>query len=112
MDHSIPHSQFLEWDPEDRDKVIAYLMEEADRCSQCGTKASEWAEDRFAYVAEGHWCQGCYNIDAENEVLRGGPNGRTMPGTTVKLVLNTAQKRAELAEMARRWRERKTEDQE
>lgn len=78
-------------------------MEESDRCQNCGTKDSEWAEDRFAYVTENHMCLGCYYVDAAQENLR-SPDGRTMPGTTVKLVLNTPEKRAEDAERARLMR--------
>lgn len=104
MDHGIPHSEFLSWDPDDRAKVVAHLVEEGDRCSSCGTKDSEWAEDRFAYVPEAHMCLGCYMMDAAQDDLRGA-NGETMAGTTVKLVLNTPEKAAEQAERARRMRE-------
>lgn len=79
-------------------------MEEGERCSQCGTKDSEWAEDRFAYVAEPHFCMGCYIQDAAQDTTRGA-DGKTMAGTTVKLTLNTQEKRAEQAEFARRMRE-------
>jgi hypothetical protein len=103
-DHAIPHSRFLEeWSGEDRDKLVAYLVNEGDRCSQCGTKESEWEQNRFAYVAETHLCMGCYITDAENENNRDS-EGKSMPGTTVKLVLNTPEKQAEMLEFAARMR--------
>lgn len=79
-------------------------MEEGERCGQCGTKDSEWAKDRFAYVPESHLCLGCYYIDAAQDAQRDS-NGKTMPGTTVRLILNTPEKQAEQAEHARRMRE-------
>jgi hypothetical protein len=104
VDHAIPHSEFLSWDEEDRDKVLAYLIEEGDRCQTCGTKDSEWAKDRYAYVPETHLCMGCYLQAAATDALRDS-NGKTMDGTTVRLVLNTPEKQAEQAERARRIRE-------
>lgn len=104
MDHSLPHSEFLDWSDDDRAKVIAHLIEEGDRCQMCGTKASEWDADRFAYVPETHMCLGCYIQDAAQEGIR-DPSGKSMAGTTVKLVLNTPEKQAEQAEKARRVRE-------
>jgi hypothetical protein len=47
---------------------------------------------------------GCYLQDAASDALR-DPSGKTMAGTTVRLVLNTPEKRAEQAERARRIRE-------
>ena len=35
--HGIPHSEFLEWDPDDRQKALAYLYEDSERCGMCGT---------------------------------------------------------------------------
>ena len=49
-------------------------------------------------------CMGCYLQDAASEMLR-GPGGQTMPGTTVRLIPNTPERRAEQAEHARRMRE-------
>lgn len=79
------------------------MMEEGDRCNQCGTKASEWADDRFAYVPESYMCLGCYYLDAANENNK-NPEGKTMPGTQVKLVANTPQKQAEIAAHAEQMR--------
>lgn len=58
-DSGIPHSEFLEWDAADRAKTIAYMMEEAERCSMCGTADWEWEENKNAYTAVEHHCRGC-----------------------------------------------------
>ena len=66
-DKGIPHSEFMEWDQDDRDKVIAAQMEKNRRCSSCGTAGWEWEEDRFAYHAESYRCMGCMHLDSLNE---------------------------------------------
>lgn len=59
-ERGIPHSRFLEeWDPEDRAKVAAFSMEQAERCSMCGTSPWEWAEDPYAYEPHHQVCFGC-----------------------------------------------------
>lgn len=58
-DHGLPHSTLLEWSPEDRAKLQAYLMESAAQCSMCGTSPWEWEQDRFAYEAAVSHCRGC-----------------------------------------------------
>lgn len=80
----IPHSTFLEWDPEDRAKVLAYAMEQSSRCVSCGTAAWEWAENRFAYTPLDEHCPGCYQKSVFQESM-----GSSMPGTSVKLVPTT-----------------------
>lgn len=32
---------FLEWDDADQDKALAWMVEDADRCSGCGTQSYE-----------------------------------------------------------------------
>lgn len=58
-EHGIPHSRFLEWDPEDRAKAIAFALEKAQVCSMCGTAEWEWHEDRRAYLPVVEVCPGC-----------------------------------------------------
>lgn len=89
-DKGIPHSVFLEWDPEDRAKAMAQVMHEGERCSLCGTAPWEWEENRYAYEPEEHMCHGCYLKQSYNESL-----GKTLPGTTVELVRVTSQRRAQ-----------------
>lgn len=81
---AIPHSQFLEWDPEDRAKVLAYIAEDAERCQMCGTAGWEWEENRFAYTAVDEFCQGCYAKSMYSDT-----ESRALPGTQVKLVPTT-----------------------
>jgi hypothetical protein len=62
-DHGLPHSSLLEWDGDDRAKLVAHLLESSRKCQSCGTSDWEWnpadGGDRFAYEAAVHFCQGC-----------------------------------------------------
>lgn len=80
----IPHSVFLQWKPEDRAKVLAYLLEKAARCTMCGTAPWEWEENKFAYTPVEELCQGCYRKSVYQDT-----EGRSLPGTNVKLVPTT-----------------------
>lgn len=84
FEKGIPHSKFLEWHPEDRAKVLAYAMEQSSRCVSCGTAAWEWEENRFAYTAVDEHCPGCYKKAVFSE-----SQGKSLPGTNVKLVPTT-----------------------
>jgi hypothetical protein len=75
-EQGIPHSEFLEWLPEDRAKVIAFMVEKGTRCEMCGTAEWEWEADRRAYVPVEKFCMGCYLRHMAEE------GGTTMPGTT------------------------------
>lgn len=88
----IPHSVFLEWDPEDRAKVIAYTLEQNSRCSMCGTADWEWEQNRFAYTAMDEFCQGCY----QKSVFSDQESNKSLPGTSVKLVPTTPELRAQM----------------
>lgn len=61
--YQIPHSEFLGWDSDDRDKAIAWHLRQAVTCPRCGTRPEEWDPDRggqrHAYVGEIHRCAGC-----------------------------------------------------
>jgi len=96
-DHAIPHSKFLKWDPEDRAKVIAYLLESSMRCSMCGTAPWEWDDNRFAYTAMDEFCQGCYQKQVHSD-----QQGSSLPGTNVRLVPTTPQLTAQMAMKARK----------
>ncbi len=71
--YRIPHSQFLRWRKDDRDKAIAQHVREASRCRTCGTRPEEWDEtrggDRHAYVAVERWCGGCAQIEGRQASL-------------------------------------------
>lgn len=62
----IPHSKFLSWDPDDQDKAIGYTREQARVC-RCGTRQSEWKDDRYAYVGQQRQCPGCEVLEQERE---------------------------------------------
>jgi hypothetical protein len=81
--NGLPHSEFLGWEPSDRAKLMAFLLEEAKRCVKCGTAQWEWDLNRFAYHAASHHCQGCLHLEAAAE----GENER-MLGSTIVLIPN------------------------
>lgn len=91
VEKGIPHSKFLEWSPEDRAKVLAYLMEQSSRCVSCGTAPWEWEQNRFAYTAVDDLCKGCYQKAMHTE-----SQGSGLPGTNVKLVPTTPLLKAEM----------------
>lgn len=96
-EHAIPHSEYLEWDPEDRAKVMAFSMESSQRCQMCGTAPWEWEQNKFAFTAMDEFCQGCYQ-----KSIFGDTQGSSLPGTNVKLVPTTPQLTAQMAVKARK----------
>jgi hypothetical protein len=82
-EHGLPHSEFLHWNPVDRAKAIAFVIEKAQRCTMCGTAQWEWDENRFAYEPVEHRCPGCYAKDITAEGA-----GRN-PGVTIELLPST-----------------------
>lgn len=97
VERGIPHSTFLEWSPEDRAKVLAYLMEQSSRCVSCGTAPWEWKSDKFAYTAVDDFCQGCYKKAMHTE-----SSGSGLPGTNVKLVPTTPLLKAQMKVTAKK----------
>lgn len=97
FEKGIPHSEFVEWEPEDRAKVIAYSMESSLRCSQCGTAGWEWEENKHAYGAVDEFCQGCYQ-----RAMFSDTESKSLPGTNVKLVPMTPRLKAQLFVKARK----------
>jgi hypothetical protein len=93
----IPHSVFLEWDPEDRAKTLAYSLEQALRCTLCGTAPWEWEENKFAYTAVDEFCKGCYHKSMYKDT-----ESNSLPGTNVKLVPTTPQLKAKMVVTARK----------
>lgn len=98
-DKAIPHSRFLKWDPEDRAKVIAFILESSLRCTQCGTAQWEWEENKFAFTAVDEFCPGCYQKSIFSDT-----QGSSLPGTNVKLVPTTPRLTAQMALKARKRR--------
>jgi hypothetical protein len=97
FDKGIPHSKLLEWDPEDRAKVIAFSLERALRCDMCGTAQWEWDENKFAYTATEEFCQGCYQKTVHQET-----DSKSLPGTNIRLVPTTPELQARIALTARK----------
>jgi hypothetical protein len=103
-EHGIPHSKFLNWDPEDRAKCIAFILESGLRCQMCGTAPWEWEGNRFAFTAIDEFCQGCYQ-----KAIFSDTQGSSLPGTNAKLVPTTPQLTAQIAMKASKRRKIKME---
>lgn len=82
-DNGLPHSEFLEWSPEDRGKALAFRYEMGDRCQMCGTADWEWDTKqggrRFAYEPVAHTCKGCQAKEIAQE------GNEKQPGVTIVL---------------------------
>lgn len=57
--HGIPHSAFLSWDRDDRDKALWWHIHQLQACPGCGTRSEDWADDPHAYEAQPVHCRGC-----------------------------------------------------
>jgi hypothetical protein len=86
VDKGIPHEQFLDWEPESRAKVIAYLLEQSGSCQLCGTAGWEWEENKYAYDVQEVFCPGCYRKEVSAP-------GDKLPGTRIELVPATKELR-------------------
>lgn len=71
-----PHSTLLSWEPDDRAKLVAFLLEDSARCSMCGTAPWEWEEDPYAYEAMMITCMGCYHKEVTEEGSEKPPGSR------------------------------------
>ena len=96
-ENAIPHSVFLEWEPEDKAKALAFAIEKSERCDMCGTAPWEWEENRFAYTAVDEFCKGCYQKSIFED-----QESTSLPGTNVKLVPTTPMMRAKMQVKARK----------
>ncbi|KXK63351.1 hypothetical protein AWW66_03290 [Micromonospora rosaria] len=77
--YQIPHSAFLGWSKDDRDKAIWQFVRDRSRCGRCGTRPDEWQTDhgghQHAYRAVADRCRGCELLETEQEQLAGKQNG-------------------------------------
>lgn len=97
-EQGIPHSEFLQWNPEDRAKTLAFMLEQGSKCGMCGTAEWEWEADRRAYEPVEKFCMGCYLRHMANE------DSGSMPGTTIALEPSRSKKAAQrLAKMKREY---------
>jgi hypothetical protein len=68
-EHGIPHSKFRKWDPEDRDKVLAYMEFHGRVCQRCGTRPEEWLDEDgkliepLPYSPVSTKCHGCVTLE-------------------------------------------------
>jgi hypothetical protein len=69
--YRLPHSAFLGWSKDDRDKAIWELARSREVCHGCGTREAEWLPSaggsRHAYRAEEHICPGCEVLEFYRE---------------------------------------------
>lgn len=79
-DSGIAHSELLAWDPDDRSKLMAFLIEDSARCAMCGTSPWEWEEDPYVYEAMPNTCHGCAIKEYSSEL------SGDRPGTRITLV--------------------------
>lgn len=103
--NGIPHSKFLEWDPDDRSKALAFLYEEGSKCGMCGTADWEWEQQDEtgaikpvrAYEPVDNFCMGCYlkSIAGEDQGNQPGLSIRLVPRNSVEAARNlVAQRKA------------------
>ena len=67
------------WEPDDRDKLLAYMLERGSKCSMCGVSEWEWEDDWFGYEPIVTTCHGCELKDMARE-------DATRPGSSIVLV--------------------------
>lgn len=96
VEKGIAHSEFLSWDVSDREKAMAFLLEQSLTCQMCGTAPWQWEENEHAFMAMDHLCKGCYLKKVSSE------DAGSLPGTTTVLVPVTPQRLQELEERDRR----------
>jgi hypothetical protein len=72
-DYKIPHSEFLSWSQDDRDKAIWMHVRNKQTCGRCGTRAEEWDPEqgghRHAYLAQADVCRGCQALEARENAM-------------------------------------------
>lgn len=84
--------------------MVAYKLEDALRCSLCGTAEWEWEENRFAYEPVATRCHACYLKDIAGE------DTHNQPGVTISLLPSEAVT-DEMREAAVRFAEEAAEEE-
>lgn len=68
-EYGIGHSQWMKWEPSDRDKALAWLEYQGSLCHKCGTDPNEWLDEKgrliepLPYVASSVICHGCATLE-------------------------------------------------
>lgn len=95
-DYKIPHSRFLGWSQDDRDKAIWQRIRRSETCGSCGTHPDEWDEDRGghrrAYTASIVVCPGCEVRQREEAELK-APRWEKVRGAFVVMRRNPKAKK-------------------
>lgn len=85
--YQLPHSGFLAWSKDDRDKAIWEYVRSVEKCPSCGTRDAEWSEadggHRDAYRAEKARCRGCEVLEYARETVDEKRDGK---GVQIRLV--------------------------
>lgn len=60
----IPHSEFLGWDSLDREKALAFVIHEGQRCKECGIHGEDWPTevDPAPFEVYATRCFGCQAV--------------------------------------------------
>lgn len=79
----IPLSTFLNWAEDDQVAAMAWMAEDNQRCSNCGTADWEWEEDPDFVKAEAYVCRGCSRVGQERKSM--AEVAEHMPGMFIRL---------------------------
>jgi hypothetical protein len=69
VDKAIPYSQYLDWNEEDQNLLVEYLMWQQGICQQCGSHPDEWldeagkAKEPPPFLAATRKCLGCATLE-------------------------------------------------
>lgn len=92
--YRVPHSVFLDWDRDDRDKAVMHQIRKSERCSGCGTHPDEWdptlGGSVDAYVTKLVHCKGCQTKESGEEAFEKSKKdgAKARRGTSVRLARN------------------------
>ncbi|GAA5048161.1 hypothetical protein HNP84_000231 [Thermocatellispora tengchongensis] len=93
--YRIPHSVFLSWDADDRDKAIWQHVRERQTCGGCGTRRAEWDPAQGgradAYTPKAEQCPGCARIEVLSKGLPEGAGHRIVLVPNVEEEVSRAQ---------------------
>ena len=75
FERGIPHSVFMKWEQDDRDKVLEYILWKNTLCPQCGTNPSDWLDDEGRgqepppYEVQVRRCLGCAMLEQTRDEI-------------------------------------------
>lgn len=87
--YQLPHSGFLAWSKDDRDKAIWEFVRSTEKCPSCRTREADWTEaeggHHNAFRAEKARCRGCELLETARESVDEKKDGK---GVFIRLVRN------------------------